>query len=143
MEDGVPREWRGAAGAGDPDASADGRAAPGAERLGTTINTVRYWRRRWIGLQQVALAKLSVEAQMVDAPRSGAPARITADQVCWIVELTCEAPAQSARPITSGPGGEVAAEVMKRGIVERISPRHAARIRKIRVPSNSIASATG
>ena len=26
-----------------------------AARLGTTINTVRYWRRRWLGLQQVAL----------------------------------------------------------------------------------------
>ena len=65
-----------------------------AVRLRTTINTVRYWRRRWLGLQPVALAELSVEERLADAPRSGAPARITAEQVCRIVALACQAPAQ-------------------------------------------------
>jgi transposase len=105
-----------------------------AARLGTTINTVRYWRRRWLGLQHVGLAELSAEERLADAPRSGTPARITADQVCGIVALACEAPAGSERPISQWTGREVAAEVVKRGIVEQISPRHAARILKIGRP---------
>jgi putative transposase len=103
-----------------------------AAQLGTTINTVRYWRRRWLGLQPIGLAELSVDERLADAPRSGAPARITADQVCRIIALACEAPAESDRPISQWTGREVAAEVIKRGIVEQISPRHAARILKIR-----------
>ena len=60
-----------------------------AAQLGTTINTVRYWRRRWLGLQMIPVAELSIEERLTDAPRSGAPARITADQVCRIVALAC------------------------------------------------------
>src|SRR5580765_4165454 len=102
-----------------------------AAQLGTTINTVRYWRRRWLGLQTVPFEELNAEERLADAPRSGTPARITADQVCRIVALACETPADSERPISQWTGREVAAEVMKRGIVERISPRHAARLLKI------------
>jgi transposase len=105
-----------------------------AARLGTTINTVWDWRRRWLGLPPVALAELSVEERLADAPRAGAPARITADQVCRIVALACEAPSESDRPISQWTGREIAAEVVKRGIVEQISPRHAARILKIGRP---------
>lgn len=105
-----------------------------AARLGTTINTVRYWRRRWVGLRQVALTELSVEERLADAPRPGTPARITADQVCRIVALACEAPAGSDRPISQWTGREVAEEVVRRGIVEQISARHAARILKIGRP---------
>jgi putative transposase len=113
-------------------AAADGvNQSTTAARLGTTINTVRYWRRRWLGLRDVPFEELDVAERLADAPRSGTPARITADQVCRIVALACETPADSARPISQWTGREVAAEVMKRGIVERISPRHAARILKI------------
>ncbi|MGH9157378.1 MAG: helix-turn-helix domain-containing protein [Acidimicrobiales bacterium] len=105
-----------------------------ATRLGTTINTVRSWRRRWLGLQMLPLAELSVAERLADAPRSGSPARITTDQVCRIVALACETPAESARPISQWTGREVAEEVIKRGIVARISPRHAARILKIGRP---------
>ena len=105
-----------------------------AAQLGTTINTVRYWRRRWLGLQTVPFEELNAEERLADAPRPGTPARITADQVCRIVALACETPAESERPISQWTGREVAAEVMKRGIVEQISPRHAARILKIGRP---------
>src|SRR5690242_18894315 len=71
-----------------------------AARLGTTINTVRHWRRRWLGLQRVPFEELDAEERLADAPRSGTPARITADQVCRIVALACEAPADSERPIS-------------------------------------------
>jgi putative transposase len=102
-----------------------------AGRLGLTVNTVRHWRRRWLGSQAIPFAELSVAERLADAPRPGAPARITADQVCRIVALACEAPRESERPISQWTAREVAEEVVKRGIVERISPRHAARLLKI------------
>ena len=114
-------------------AAADGQTQSAiATRLGVTINTVRHWRRRWLGLQAVPLAELSAAERLADAPRPGAPARITADQVCRIIALACEVPAESERPISQWTGREVADEVVKRGIVERISPRHAARLLQIR-----------
>ena len=105
-----------------------------ASRLGTTINTVRYWRRRWLGLRHVPFEEVDAQERLADAPRSGTPARITADQVCRIVALACEAPADSERPISQWTGREVAEEVVKRGIVEQISGRHAARLLNIGRP---------
>jgi len=81
---------------------------------------------------RLLMAELSVAERLADAPRPGAPARITTDQVCRIIALACEAPAESERPISQWTAREVAEEVVKRGIVERISPRHAARLLKIR-----------
>ena len=103
-----------------------------ASRLGLTVNTVRHWRRRWLGLRAIPLAELAVVERLADAPRPGAPARISSDQVCRIVALACEAPSESARPISQWTAREVADEAIRRGIVERISPRHAARLLKIR-----------
>ncbi len=103
-----------------------------AGRLRLTVNTVRHWRRRWLGLRVIPLAELGVAQRLADAPRPGAPARITADQVCRIIALACEAPSKSERPISQWTAREVAEEVIKRGIIERISPRHAARLLKIR-----------
>jgi putative transposase len=105
-----------------------------AGRLGLTVNTVRHWRRRWLGSRAIPLAELGVAERLADAPRPGAPARITADQVCRIIALACEAPAESGRPISQWTAREVAEEVVRRGIVERISARHAGRLLKIRRP---------
>ena len=44
--------------------------------------------------------------------------------------LACEAPSASGRPISQWSTTELAAEVVRRGIVETISPRHAARLLK-------------
>jgi transposase len=101
-----------------------------AARLGTTINTVRYWRRRWLGLQHVPVEELDAEERLADAPRSGTSARITPEQVCRILALACEAPGESGRPISQWSTTELAAEVKRRGIVDEISPRHAARLLK-------------
>jgi hypothetical protein len=91
---------------------------------------VRHWRKRWVDLQPIALADLSIEERLEDLPRPGKPVRITADQVCQIQQMACEKPEESERPISHWTGREVADEVMKRGIVEQISPRHAARLLK-------------
>jgi hypothetical protein len=58
------------------------------------------------------------------------------------VALACEAPNQSGRPISQWTGRELADELVQRGIVERISRRHAARLLKRGICS-PIASATG
>jgi putative transposase len=113
-----------------------------ARQEGVDVGTARLWRGRWLGLRPIALADLSVEERLADAPRSGAPARITAEQVCQIVALACEAPGQSGRPISQWTGREVADEVVARGIVPAISPRHAGRLLQ-RGTSNRTASATG
>jgi len=100
------------------------------QHLGISREAARLWRERWVGLQAVPPDELSVEERLADAPRPGAPARIGAEQVCAIVALACEAPAQSGRPISQWTGREIADEIMRRGIVARISPRHAARLLK-------------
>lgn len=98
--------------------------------LGVSRDMVQLWRGRWLGLQAASLGDLSVEERLTDVPRSGAPARISAEAVCQIVALACEAPAESGRPISQWSSREIADEVKGRGIVEQISPRHAARLLK-------------
>jgi transposase len=101
-----------------------------AKEQGTTLSTVRLWRQRWVDLQLISLDDLSLEERLQDLPRPGAPARITADQVCQITALACEEPEESGRPISHWTGREIADEIIKRGIVDHISPRHAARLLK-------------
>jgi len=101
-----------------------------ARQLGLDVDTVRFWRNRWLGLRAASLEDLSLEERLRDAPRPGAPARITPEQVCQILALACEAPSQRGRPISQWTGREVADEIIGQGIVEQISPRHAARLLK-------------
>jgi putative transposase len=101
-----------------------------AKEQDTTLSTVRLWRQRWVDLQPISLDDLSVEERLQDLPRPGAPSRITADQVCQITALACEEPEESERPISHWTAREVADEIIERGIVDRISPRHAARLLK-------------
>ncbi len=124
-------------------AAADGENnAQIARRLGIEADTARLWRRRWLGLGAIPLAELSVAERLEDAPRPGGPCRITAEQVCRLTALACEAPAASDRPISQWSGRELADEAVKRGIVDRLSPRHAGRLLK-RGRSSPIVSATG
>jgi transposase len=101
-----------------------------ARAVAVDVDTVRKWRTRWCHVREVPLAEVTVAARLADAPRSGTPARITPEQVARIVALACEAPDASGRPISQWSSTELAAEIMRRGIVERISPRHAARLLK-------------
>jgi putative transposase len=103
-----------------------------AKELGVTLDMVRLWRKRWLELQPISLEDLNVEERLQDLPRPGAPARINADQVSQIVALACEKPEDAARPITHWTSREIAEEIIQRGIVAQISPRHAARLLKRR-----------
>ena len=101
-----------------------------ARTVGVHLDTVRKWRRRWDRTRDVPLADLSITARLDDDPRPGTPARITPEQVARIVALACEAPGASGRPISQWSTTELAEEIKRRGIVERISARHAARLLK-------------
>ena len=110
-------------------AAADGkRNAEIARELAVSVDTVRSWRMRWIALQGLSLQDLPVSERLTDIPRSGRPAEISAEQTCQIVAMACEQPKE--RPISQWTGREIADEVMRRGIVPTISPRHAGRLLK-------------
>ena len=112
-------------------AAADGQSnAQIARTMHVTLDTVRLWRKRWATLEPISMEDLSIEERFEDLPRPGAPARITAEQACRISELACEEPEDSERPITHWTAREIADEIILRGIVEQISPRHAARLLK-------------
>lgn len=99
-----------------------------ARELGVSVEMVRAWRTRWLALQSVAASDLKVEDRLSDAPRPGRKSQITAEQTCQLIAMACEAP--SERPISQWTGREIADEVMRCGIIEQISSRHAARLLK-------------
>ncbi len=101
-----------------------------AREVNQSIDMVRLWRRRWRELEPIGWDDLSVEERLDDLPRPGAPSRLSADQLCQIEQMACEAPEKAGRPISQWTGREIADELVKRGIVDRISPRHAARLLK-------------
>lgn len=112
-------------------AAAAGRnSAQIARDLDISVDMARLWRRRWLLLAPASLDDLPVLDRLSDAPRSGKPVRITAEQVCQIIELACEAPERSGRPISHWSSREIADEIKARGIVAEISDRHAARLLK-------------
>jgi putative transposase len=101
-----------------------------AKKLGINVDTVRLWRNRWLLLETISLDDLSLEERLEDLPRPGSPAQITADQRCQIEAMACEDPEDSGRPISQWTAREIADEIVKRDIVDHISPRHAARLLK-------------
>ena len=93
-----------------------------ARQLRVDVSTVRQWRARWRETTG------PVAERLADAPKAGRPARITPEQICQIIALACEVPEDSNRPISHWSARELADEIMRRGIVDRISPRHAGRL---------------
>lgn len=99
---------------------------------------VRAWRSRWIELTpKLSPAEISdhdlrdlVLKGLSDLPRSGAPPTFTAEQIVQIVAVACEEPSKSGRPISHWTPKELAAEVIKRQIVETISPSSVGRFLK-------------
>src|SRR5436190_4512775 len=116
-------------------AAADGgNNAQIARQYGLDRETVQTWRTRWLaagarlaaaeadGDAAAALTK-QIHVVLADAPRAGAPATFSAEQICQLLALACEPPADSARPVTHWTPTELAAEAVQRGLVPRISAR--------------------
>jgi putative transposase len=120
--------------------AADGmRVRACARELGVWPKTVRYWRKRW----REAADRQLIPERLADAPRSGAPATYTPEQICALVAMTCEKPSESERPISHWSQREIADEAMRRGLVANISQRSVGRFLKKWPTSSRIASATG
>jgi hypothetical protein len=102
-----------------------------ARQLGCTPKTVRKWRGRWVAAARAVAAvdddpadlAQAVAAALADAPRPGAPATFTAEQIVLIINLACRAPDQCGRPVEAWTPRELADEAVKQGIVPSISPR--------------------
>ncbi len=101
-----------------------------AEQVPMDVEAVGLWRRRWVVLHEIPLEGLPVTKRLADAPRPGAVPRLSAEQVCQILALACEQPSGSGRPISQWSHRELADEIVRRGITDRISPRHASRLLK-------------
>src|SRR3954452_2174272 len=103
-----------------------------APRVGLTQRQVGRWRRRWANAwnrlidveccESRAALRRAMEAVLSDEPRPGVPAKFTPEQVTQILAVACEPPAKSDRPITHWTVQELTDEVIRRGIVESISP---------------------
>ena len=96
-----------------------------ALRLGVWRKGVSFWRARWRTGGGGGAAE-----RLADAPRSGAPATITAEQTCALVALACERPDDGAVPLSHWSTSDLAREAVRRGIVTSISPRSVGRFLK-------------
>lgn len=124
-----------------------------ADRLGIDPQTVRIWRGRWAEAAERldALEAGDDEADLLeivhellrDDSRSGAPAKFTPEQICQLVAVSCEPPADSGRPVSHWTPNELAEEVVKRNIVNSISPRSVGRFLKAKPTSSRICRVTG
>lgn len=121
--------------------SADGaRTRHWAEVFGVSDPTIRLWRSRWVqAIPQLVAAEEEGDAETLDTllqqvlrdnPRRGRPVTFTPEQLCHIVAVACEAPADSGRPVTHWTPRALAAEVISRGMVPSISPRSVGRFLK-------------
>ena len=110
-----------------------------ARELDVWPKTVRYWRQRW----REASDEQAVSERLCDAPRAGAPATYTPEQICAVIAMTCERPSGSERPISHWSQREIADEAIRRGLVPSISQRSVGRFLKKRPTSNRIAFVIG
>ena len=97
-----------------------------AQQLGIWRKTAGHWRRRW----RNADPSSGVAARLSDAPRSGAPATFTPEQICLIVALACQDPETLDIPISHWSQSELARQAVERGIVKTISHGSAGRFFK-------------
>ena len=103
-----------------------------AKQLGINSCDITRWTKRWVDL-----AMEPVRKRLSDAPRTGAPDRITAEQWCNIMALACEPPESFGIPITNWTHKELAKEVVRQGIVENVSSSHLGTVLKKRSATSS------
>jgi len=108
-----------------------------ADRLGIYKAEVTTWTKRWIDR-----AMEPIEDRLADLPRCGRPDTISAEQWCQILALACEPPEQHGLPITHWTSAELAAQAVKQGIVETLSPGHLRKVLK-KKRCNLTVAATG
>lgn len=94
-----------------------------ALQVGLERHQVGLWRGRWAaafeGLCLVEQTRkwdlaAAVRECLMDAPRSGSPGTLTPEQVTGIIDLACQSPELSNRPITRWTERELHDEVLKK-----------------------------
>ena len=119
--------------------------SPAARKQGLHLDTVRAWRSRWLEAE-AELAKVETVAQthahaltdpnlkvekvvlahlqklLSDLPRPGTPTTFTPEQIVLIVAVACKDPTLHHLPLGQLPDSELAREVVRGGIVPKISP---------------------
>ena len=95
------------------------------QQLGISRDMARVWRNRWIALAQ---KPVGVAERLQDAERSGAPATFSLEQIVQLFAIACEKPETYGRAISHWSARELADELIKQKIVERISTRHVRRL---------------
>jgi transposase len=103
-----------------------------ARALGVLRQTVYKWGKRW-RTQARRLAEVEAQAchnhvlsrvlegLLMDAYRAGKPATFSPEQIVKLIAVACERPQDCGRPITRWSSRELAAEMVKRGIVKTIA----------------------
>ena len=99
-----------------------------AKQVGMNQCDVTRWTKRW-----VEHTENSVELRLIDALRPGAPDRITAEQWCQILAIACEPPEDHGLPFSHWSHKELAKEIVKQNIVDRISPSHLGSVLKKKI----------
>jgi putative transposase len=111
-----------------------------ADLLGMTPTTVRLWIERW-NMASDILAKAEADENekslsvaicnvLADDTRPGRPAEFSPELFCQIIAVACENPEDLGRPISHWSQRELADEVLKRNLVDKISPRSVGRFLK-------------
>lgn len=115
------------------------------QRLGIGRSTVTHWRKHWaacyealctyeagVSGQGVSDRALLVRMLVVlqDAPRSGAPVRISMAQKQQITALACRKPQDYGIPVTQWNREMLARVAVAQGIVETVSPRYISELLK-------------
>lgn len=98
-----------------------------------TINrmTARQWKQRWLSHSE-RLSMLEAEESGIDykrsllnilsdEPRPGTPCKFTPEQICQIINVSCERPEDLGLPFTHWSLSSLLNEVVKRRIVDTIS----------------------
>lgn len=97
-----------------------------ARALNISREMAMLWRKRW--LASSCNKEIPVVERLQDAERSGAPATFSLEQILQLFAMACEKPETYGRPISHWTPRELASEMVKQGIVQRISPRHVGRL---------------
>jgi transposase len=112
-----------------------------SQQLQLERGQVCLWRTRWLGAASqldAAEAERVSDQQLLslitkvlsDEPRLGTPNFFSVEQVVQIVALAWETPQESERTVSHWSARELASEAVKRGIVDKVSPRSVGRFLK-------------
>ena len=99
-----------------------------AREMGISPCDVTLWTKRWLEGYDLPVAE-----RLSDAARSGTPERISPEQWCQMIAVACESPETYDVPMTHWTHKELAKQVIKQGIVDKISPSYIGQMLKKKI----------